>query len=406
MNLVFFLKIFTDLCYYGLFAAFFASIYGLTGSLLPQFALLSLAAALSRMADRKRPETPLRLLPLLLCPAAFALPAQTAGLVILAPAALYVLFCGVTRRTQPEYYPCTDAFWLELKLLAVPALMAVALMQAQRAERFSLPYLLGFFLGSILLLRMLRHDETTLSQPRFRLMNGLSILGLCLVCGVVGSELFRNLLGLVLKAVWKVLSIPALLILGGVGAGMIWLLDSVLPDELNFEGIKQEALEFPTGTEDLWQDQLTEQTGDPSRAVLFVISGLLIALAVLAAVLLFRKLAASRRTEEGASSQQRRFAASAMPPPQRPLTRLSARTPDLQVRYWYQQLLRKTRQEGGELRADMDTRQQNWVEEDIFPKHRPAVTRLRQLYLPARYNGRATEQDAKEAKDLYRQIKK
>ena len=56
MNLVFFLKIFADLCYYGMFAAFFASSYGLTGSLLPQFALLALAAAFSRMADRKRPD--------------------------------------------------------------------------------------------------------------------------------------------------------------------------------------------------------------------------------------------------------------------------------------------------------------------------------------------------------------
>ena len=43
MNLAFFLKILTDLCYYGTFAAFFASIYGLTGSVLPQFALLALA---------------------------------------------------------------------------------------------------------------------------------------------------------------------------------------------------------------------------------------------------------------------------------------------------------------------------------------------------------------------------
>lgn len=406
MNLVFFLKIFTDLCYYGLFAAFFASIYGLTGSLLPQFVLLALAAALSRMADRKRPATLLRLLPLLLCPAVFTLPTQTAGLVILAPAALYVLFCCVTRRTQPEYYPCTDTFWLELKLLVIPAVLALGLAQFQRAERFSLPYLLGFFLGSVLLLRMLRHDESTLSQPRFRLMNGLSVLGLCLVCGFLGSPLFRKLLGLVLKAVWSVASIPIFAVLGTIGMGMAWLLMAVLPDDLSFEGILQEPMQMPEQMEESQTEQMLEQVTDPSRVIALVISGLLITLAVLAAVLLFRKLAASRRTESGASSQQRRFAASTMPPPQRPLTRLSARTPDLQVRYWYQQLLRKTRQEGGELRAHMDTRQQNRVEGDSFPKHRPAAARLRQLYLPARYNGRATEQDAKEAKDLYRQIKK
>ena len=405
MTLAFFLKILSDLCFYTCFSAFFAGLSGLEGTVLPQLALAAAAAAFSRGLWAKKTGA-LRFLPLALLVLCFVLPGETPGRVILIPPAVYVLWTVFRCRFDLGYFSAADVFSWECKILPLPALFALVLGQSSLVERFSVPYFLVFALSSILLLRMLRHDEETLRQPRFRLMNGLSILGLCLVCGVVGSELFRNLLGLVLKAVWKVLSIPALLILGGVGAGMIWLLDSVLPDELNFEGIKQEALEFPTGTEDLWQDQLTEQTGDPSRAVLFVISGLLIALAVLAAVLLFRKLAASRRTEEGASSQQRRFAASAMPPPQRPLTRLSARTPDLQVRYWYQQLLRKTRQEGGELRADMDTRQQNWVEEDIFPKHRPAVTRLRQLYLPARYNGRATEQDAKEAKDLYRQIKK
>ncbi len=406
MNLAFFLKIFADLCFYGTFAAFFASAYGLTGSLLPQFALLALSAALSRMAGKRWPGKPTGLLPLLLCLSAFLLPTQTAGLVILAPAALYVMFCCATGRTQPVYYDAIDVFRLELKLLILPAVMAVALMQVRRAEAFSLPYLLAFFLSSVMLLRMLRHDEATLSQTRFRVMNGLTLAGLCLVCGVLGSPQFRGLAGLALKGIWKILSYPFLLIFGGLGAGLIWALEAILPDELNFEGIKQEALEFPTGTEEVWQDQLTEQASDPSRIAAWVVSGLLIALAVLAAVLLFRKLAAARRTDSAAGPEQRRFSAAAMPPPQRPLTRLSARTPDLQVRYWYQQLLHKTGQEGGTLKPSMDTRQQSREEESAFPRRGQEIARLRQLYLPARYKGQATAEDAREAKDLYHRIKK
>ena len=60
MNLAFFLKILTDLCYYGIFAAFFASFYGLTGSLLPQLALIALAAALSRALWQKEGDLYLR----------------------------------------------------------------------------------------------------------------------------------------------------------------------------------------------------------------------------------------------------------------------------------------------------------------------------------------------------------
>ena len=76
------------------------------------------------------------------------------------------------------------------------------------------------------------------------------------------------------------------------------------------------------------------------------------------------------------------------------------------MRYWYQQFLKKTRAEGGGLSAAMDTRQQTGVAEDVFPERLDSLSRLRQLYLPARYKDEATEQDARDAKELYRQLKK
>ena len=53
----------------------------------------------------------------------------------------------------------------------------------------------------------------------------------------------------------------------------------------------------------------------------------------------------------------------------------------------------------------MDTRQQTGVAQDVFPHNADALSRLRQLYLPARYKDQATEQDAREARELYRQLK-
>lgn len=406
MNLAFFLKIFADLCFYGTFAAYFASMYGLAGSVLPQFALLALAAALSRMADRRQPNKPLRFVPLVLCPAVFFLPTQVAGLIILVPAALYVAVCCAARRTQPDYFNATDLFFLELKLLILPAVMAVALAQLQRAEQFALPYLLVFLLCSVLLLRMLRHDEATLSQTRFRVMNGVTAAVLCLVCAILGSPQFRALLAAAFKAVWRVVSVPIFVGLGAIGMVFAWILMTVLPDELNYEGVLREPMQVPEELEELQKEMMAEQATDPSRVVVMVISGILIVLAVIAAVLLFRRLMASRRRDEAPGGEQRRFSAAAAPPPQRPLTRLGAKTPDLQVRYWYQQLLHRTRQEGGTLSADMDSRQQNGVEQDIFSHHQPEVRRLRQLYLPARYKGEATAEDAKEAKTLFQRIKK
>ena len=403
MNLAFFLKILTDLCYYGMFAAFFASFYGLTGSILPQFALIALSAAVSRALWQKKPAA--RFLSLFLCLPAFLLPTATAGLVILTPAALYVLWTVWSGRFHLTYYTAADQFLLELKLLGLPALMTLALMQLKRAEQFSLPYLLVFLLGSVLLLRMVRHDEDTLRQPRFRLMNCLTMAGLCALCLFLSSPWFRAAVGLVLKACWKVLSLPLLLVAVVFGGALGLIFDAVIPDDFRFEPIQLEGMLPEIGEEE--KEVMEEVAGNPELAekAAYVFSAVGIVLAVILIVLLFRWLSAKRRGLPSSVGDEVRYAASPLAAQEKPLTRLNARTPDLQVRYWYQQLLRKTRQEGGELRPTMNTRQQRDVESEIF-KEDGLISRLRALYLPARYKGQATEQDAREAKELYQKIKK
>jgi len=403
MNLAFFLKILTDLCYYGTYAAFFASIYGLTGTVLPQFALVALAAALSRALWQKHPKA--RLLPLVLCLPVFLLPTQSAGLVILVPAVLYALWVCGSKRFHLLYYDTVDQFLLALKLLALPVLMAVALMQFQRAEQFSLPYLLVFLLGSVLLLRMVRHDEETLRQPRFRLMNCLSMAALCLLCLFLSSPWFRAAVGLVLKGVWKVVSLPILLVAVLVGGGLGLLFDAIMPDDFHFEPVQLEGMFPELGEEEKQALEEVTQVVETDQTMVYVFSALGILIAIVLVVLLFRWLAGKRRSLPSSAGDEVRYAASPLSPREKPLTRLSARTPDLQVRYWYQQLLHRTQQEGGQLRPTMNTRQQQDISTEVFKEY-SALSRLRQLYLPARYKGQATQQDAQEAKALYQQIKK
>lgn len=142
---------------------------------------------------------------------------------------------------------------------------------------------------------------------------------------------------------------------------------------------------------------------DPTRQMIF--SAVLLVLAAIATVLLFRALRSRRQAGHTQAGDQRRYRAEPLSPGEKPLSRLGARTPALQVRYWYQQFLKKTRDEGGGLSAAMDTRQQTGVAEDVFSDQKETLARLRQLYLPARYKEEATEQDAKAAKELYRQLK-
>lgn len=407
MTLAFFLKILTDLCFYTCFSAFFAGLSGLNGTILPQLALAAAAAALARALWAKKPG-PIRFLSLLLLPLCFLLPTEPAGRVILIPAAAYVLWTVWRQRFDLSYFSSADVFSWECKILPLPALFALVLGEASALERYSVPYFLVFALGSVLLLRMLRHDEETLRQPRFRLMNLLSLFLLCLAGAAVGSPWFRQAVAAVLKAVWNVIAYPIFWVVGGVAAIVAFVLGGLLTRLL--EGRESQALEQmmemmmqgdEQGKETLEQ-VVTEP--DPTRQMIF--TALLLVLAAIATVFLFRALRNRRQSEPTQAGSQSRHRAEPLASGEKPLSRLTARTPALQVRYWYQQFLKKTRAEGGDLSPAMDTRQQTGVAQDVFSEKDGDLSRLRQLYLPARYKEEATEADAREAKKLYQQIKK
>ncbi len=409
MTLVFFLKVFSDLCFYFVFAGFAADCFGQRELQFAPILALCLVAALCRMVWDKYPYTKRHRLPLLLLPAAFLLPGDPAGLAALVPAALYVGWSALSGRLHPDYYDAADHFRLELKILPLPFVLLAALQQLERIERVCAPYLLAFLLGSVLLLRMVRHDESTLRQPRFRLLNGLSLAGVCLVCLVLGSPWFRKVLLAVLEGAWRVISMPVLVVVVGLAMILGLLVDKLLPDDFHFEPREMMELLGELGEEGQQQqqellEQAPNQTSETAYAIFSILGGIL---AILFVIWLFRKLASGKRkrlyAQEGVQS---RYAAAAMASKEPPLTRLTARTPAQQVRYWYQQSLKKTLDEGGQLHTRMDSRQQTGVTQEVFRRQEDDARRLRALYLPARYKDAATAEDAKAAKELYKKLGK
>ncbi len=406
MTLCFFLKIFCDLCYYFIYAGFVADAFGQQSLQFPAMAGCALIAALCRAMWVKYPGKRRRLLPLLLLPGLFLVPAQPAGLAVLAPAALYVLWTVLSGRVHPNYYDAADRFRLELKLMPLP-LSCLFFLQEFGPEPRSTPfYLLAFLLASVFYLRTVRHDENTLRQPRFRLLNGLSLALVCLACLMLASPWFRSALFLVLKGAFRVISLPLLLVVFACGALVGLLMEAILPEDFHFEPLKIQGMTDFIDDEQKQEmmDAIAEQDNRTGEIIFTVLGAIL---AVLFIIWLFRKLAGSKNrhiSEPGGI--QSRYAAQPMPKREKPLTLLSARTPAQQVRYWYRQLLKKTAQEGGKLQPSMDTRQQTDTASEIFQEHSRPLQRMRQLYLPARYGDRATRQDAKEARELYQSVKK
>lgn len=406
MTLAFFLKILTDLCFYTCFSAFFAGLSGLESTVLPQLALAAAAAAFGRALSEKQPAF-LRFLPLLLVAAAFAIPCEPAGRVILLPVSAYVLWTVWRRKFDLGYYSAADVFSLECKLLPLPALFALVLGEAAAIERFSIPYFLVFAFGSVMLLRMLRHDEETLRQPRFRLMNLLSLALLCLAGAAIGSPWFRQVVATVLKAVWSIVAQPVFWVVSAMATIIALTLGGLLSALMKNRDpqILENMMEAMQGQEERTEEMLEQAVTEPDPTRQMIFTAVLLVLAAIVTVLLFRALRNKRQPQQTPAGTQSRRRADPLAAGEKPLSRLNARTPALQVRYWYQQFLKKTRAEGGGLTASMDTRQQTGVASDFFPQ-KESLDRLRQLYLPARYKDQATAEDAAEAKKLVQQIKK
>lgn len=407
MNLALFLKIFSDLCYYLAFACFFGSTFGQESFLMPAAALLAMCAVLARWIDGKKPESVLRFLPLLLLGALAFFPPDLPGCIVLIPAAGFTVYTIWRRSFTPDYYQEIDNFSLMLKIPILPLIVALLLLEKARIERFSLPYLVAFLLCSVFLLRLLRHGEETMAQPRFRLMNLLAVAGAVLAALLMFSRPFRF-------AVRKAVS----LVLGAIAYVLNFLFKPLIPliNSL-FERIKNSLGHRAVAEPPIQQDYQTTNppftiefpvpdTPQKDLSTVWTILVILFFLALLTgAVLLFRKLLSGRSVPRSEPGIVRRFFVS---DPEKHRERLSrfGSTPAQRVRYWYRQHLILTQKSGGLLKPTLNTRQQQQTADVTLRHSLEEHARLRELYLPARYADRATEQDAKEAQALYHAEKK
>ncbi len=407
MNFAFFLKLFSDICYYLAFACFFGSIFGQERFLMPAAALLALCALLSRWIDGKKPNSLLRFLPLLLLGALAVDPPDLAGCIVLILPVGFILYTLWRRQFTPSYYEEIDNFSLMLKIVGVALAIALLLMEKARIEHFSLPYLIAFLLGNVLMLRLLRHDEETLARPQFRIMNLLAVCGAVLAALLMFSRPFRF-------AVRKAVS----LVLGAIAYVLNFLFKPLIP-LLNslFERIKNSLGHSAVVEPPIQQDYQTTNppftiefpvpdTPQKDLSTVWTILLILFFLALLTgAVLLFRKLLSGRSVSRSEPGIVRRFFVS---DPEKHRERLSrfGSTPAQRVRYWYRQHLILTQKSGGLLKPTLNTRQQQQTADVTLRHSLEEHARLRELYLPARYADRATEQDAKEAQALYHAEKK
>ncbi len=396
MELLVLLKLVSELSFYLMFSTFFGALFGLETTLLIPMVILALSGFFCWILRNKR--LPIRLLPLLaILPCCF-FTKTIAGYIVLLPPAVYISFISVKK-----YFACERGMFLGILrrgtlLGCILCIVSLFLPVPEISASGVLTYLLIFILTGILLSRMLRHDEASLSSKKLKLINLVSLISICLIgwffstsvflgaAGAFASIIYRYLISPILLGVIKLISYPV----SGIGS----LLDNIdLKDNaLDSFGKKLDAESI--GLEG------SEAGSVAGQYILYILLALVILGFLIVAFFVFRKLIAGRFKEDTGEKPYFEDILN---------TKKGRKTPKLsgnrsKIREYYRRFLLMCRKRGIEILPGHSSK-------DIASMARPSFGEtpgeLRDVYIRARYDDRSEigHSEVQMARDLYGKMK-
>lgn len=349
----------------------------------------------------------LRFLPLAAAAAALFCFADfsTAETVVLLPELAYVVYLAAVRRFEADQEIERQAFSVLWKLLIAETLICLIARVPQYVTHVGLPIGLITMLCQILLIRSLRHEEEVRSRPRYQLTELLLAVSVAAVILLLGSETGVHLIGAGLKGLYFAFLFPLLSLLVRaavfVFTGVAWAVSALWA--LLQKLFSQERAEVVIETPPYWESSRKLYLGEAESAATprKVIVALIILCAVVLLFFIFRWLSRrARRTHEDTPVTDERSAENA------PEAAVSARDRSAvaHVRAAYRRYLRLGTSQGIRHRRTDTTLDIRNRFSGLFPNEEADA--LRELYLRARYDGRADREDAARAKELLAQLKK
>ncbi len=392
-----FLKLLSDLGLYYTFAGFFAVLAGANASLL--LACFGLQALAGLLTYPLRDRGVFRFLPLLLLAVCFMLPnGGLAEWIAVTPPAVYVVYLTFKRLYFPEWYAQVEIFQVFWKVLLVFGVFALLMGGWQQLAAITVPAGLTALIGCVLLMRSLRHDASVYRSPRFQAMNLAAAAGVVLGALALSSDVFLDAAGAAFIRAYQTVCYPILMLLVYILAGIVrivgWLFSWV-----QFTGSEQQSSEVTVNTDGM-SDMLDGiEAGQNSDMFMRVVTALVLIAVAILLVFIFHWLssrahqdvpeaATGERTGAERKSVGRRFsfAASSVE----------------QVRFQYRKYLKLCRANGfsfekSETSQEIETETKATMDaEDVHS--------MRRIYIEARYHGKASKEDAAEAKRLYQSL--
>lgn len=403
MSFAYALKVLADVTFFFTLASMFAPSAGQTGMLLTTPAICGLCAGLCAALRGRKPAW-LRFLPLAGLAAVFAFTRSAADMVVSAPPVLYVCWYVWKRPQVTDYRDALSRFFLCLKILPCVFVFAALVGNWTAMRDIVLPYFLLFLVLTVLLLRTLRHDEATISQTRFKLLNLASLAAVGLAGALLSSGLVLRVFRFIGSGIVRFLLRPVLMAVIYLFAGFVWLISRL------FEGIEfdPEELDLSQLGENMDLGSMLGLSGDGEAAAQqnnpiwdYILIGLAVIAAVALIVIIFRALAKHGRREEDNDFAAVREALEE----EAPAARVNPRENRQRVRHYYRKFLKLCAQRGFELTEFQDSAEIERGTRHLF--RNPAQTALRDVYVRARYSSaEVTPEDVQAAKENYNKLKR
>lgn len=397
------LKILGDLSFYLTFAGFFAVIYGASPSiLLVSVMILSVCFTLSFALENKGNLRYAALLPAFL---AVLLPGLCpAFVIVLLPAWAYLFLCAKNRTYYPTWSGAIDLVSLFWKVLAPFTLLAIVTRGVDHLVAISFPCAVITFTACIMLARSLRHDIDIYASPAYQAMNMGTAAILVLGTAFVSSEGFRSTAGAAIKGIYQAVIMPVLLGLTQLFAYMMVTAVSIMMKILLFFQVHgDEVPDYETIFGNPTDDALYAEYNPNAHPWLKFAAGAILLLAALyGAMLVFKKLQGTgtrKQPESTGEKETRSYVFGRQAKDREESSGLAEK-----LRAQYRKFLKLYLKHNFPLEKYFTSESIMTVSSNAFDQD--ASAKLRQLYIKARYAGRAEKEDVALAKELVKQLKK
>lgn len=324
-----------------------------------------------------------------------------AGVVFLAVPCVYAAWMMIFGRNRDFSGNCQDTFLFEGKVLAAVGFFELVILGLNSWQKQCGPFVLGFLLAGILLLRICRVTGAQ-SQVRFLELNGLSMLPVLAAAVVLASKTVRGAAAALIGGVYQKLILPVLL---GILKLFLTVLQALAPlFSFVFPGLTEISSDMETVVLDTDSKVDFGELYPIEIPIYLKVIGILILGAMLAVLFyaLYKRITGAGG--DGGRPPVSEIKRSRLSPEERREQGAGLFGREKNVRYYYRKFLHLCREKGMEVGISSTSEEIERRAAGYWPEQE--LSELGRLYRQVRYGNRKDgSKERQAAREIYRKLK-